>query len=141
MSVARLQIDIRALFSELPNHRAFAASLGHLGSYLGGNYAVAHAALGPTMLTEEWYDDTGEPDEALREMVTTTMWEAMSSGTARCARVRLGASDPVALIAGLIYDEDYQQAGAAALAGSAAGTRRCTRYGDDRARAVGAVNQ
>ncbi|MCA8956961.1 MAG: efflux RND transporter periplasmic adaptor subunit [Planctomycetes bacterium] len=109
-----LQCELRAMFLRRPVNRALSEALQRIGQRLGAEYAVVHARLGVHLLTEEWSRPGTEPQGEVRESVNNIVWEAMSNESVRCTKLGEGDGASVVVTA-VMYDEDIEQAGAAAL--------------------------
>ncbi|MCA8949639.1 MAG: efflux RND transporter periplasmic adaptor subunit [Planctomycetes bacterium] len=114
MSLTALQCDLRALFASRPTNRALLEVLQRIGDRLGAAYAVVHARLGVHLLSEEWQPAGHDVDNATREFVNSTLWEAISAEEATCTRVPGGDGKSV-LITAIMYDQDIEPSGGAAL--------------------------
>ena len=112
VGVTGLQCELRNLFATLPIHRALSTALKRIAQSLGGRYAVVHARFGAQLLSEEWVEQGTEINEELRESVNEAMWMATDQGTAQCTRSTREGS---AVAAALMYDQDVEQTGAAAV--------------------------
>lgn len=114
MSLTALQCDLRALFANRPTNRALLEVLQRIGDRLGAAYAVVHARLGVHLLSEEWQEPRRAIDNETREFVNSTLWEAISAEEAMCTRIPGGDGKSV-LITAIMYDQDIEPSGGAAL--------------------------
>jgi biotin carboxyl carrier protein len=112
-SLTALQCELRAMFANRPTNRAIAAALDRIGSRFEAVYAVLHTRLGVHLLSEEWTRPGTEVDIHVRDQVNTALWEAVSTEETRS--VRLGEAEPHVLLAVVMYDQDAQPSGGAAL--------------------------
>lgn len=113
--ISTLQLELRRLFRAVPAHVALLQSLARLGEHLRATYVSIHARLGSRFLSEEWVREGMVVGDALRETVNENMLEAMDAGKARCARLGEDPDFAVSVIAAVIYDQDLEEVGAAAI--------------------------
>jgi len=114
LSLTALQCDLRAMFANRPTNRALLDVLKRIGERLGSTYAVVHTRLGVHLLSEEWQQAGFAIDSDTRELVNATLWEAISSEEALCTRIP-GGDGKAVLITALMFDQDIQPSGGAAL--------------------------
>lgn len=115
LSASALHCDLQALFQNSSPRRAIQAALMRIGEYAGASYAVVHARIGVQNLSEEWSSEQLDLDDPLRQTVNTIMWDAMSVGTAKCVRMRQPGQPAAAVATAVLYDETFEEAGAAAI--------------------------
>ncbi len=113
VGVTGLQCELRHIFSTSSPHRALSSALQRIAQSLSAKYAVVHARFETSTLSEEWCPGGAKIDEAFRESVNESMWEAVSEGTAKF--LRFGHDQSFAIIAAMMYDQDVEQSGAAAI--------------------------
>ena len=90
-------------------------ALTRIGEYVGASYAVIHARIGVLNVSEEWSDQALDAEDPIRQTVNSIMWEAMSAGTAKCVRMRQPGKPPAAVVSAILFDEDIEEAGTAAI--------------------------
>lgn len=113
-SLIALQCELRALFASRPANRAMAEVLGRIGAYLHADYMVLHARLGVHLLSEEWSAPGVLFEEEQRDQVNTVLWEAISAEQTRLTRLD-GAPGSPAVATSVMYDEDVEPSGGAAV--------------------------
>jgi multidrug efflux pump subunit AcrA (membrane-fusion protein) len=113
-NLTALQCELRALFANRPTNRALAEALDRIGTKLEATYAVVHTRLGVHLLSEEWSRGGVEADAQVREQVNTALWESVSTEEARSTRLP-GEGDRQVVVTGVLYDQDAQPSGGAAL--------------------------
>ena len=109
-----LQCELRALFAKRPVNRALAEALRLIGEQLGAEYAVVHARLGVHLLSEDWSKPGAALHSDVRDSVNTILWDAVSNEMNSCTKLHDEENSPF-VVAALMYDEDVEQVGVAAL--------------------------
>ena len=115
LSVSALQCDLRRLFEGSRTRPATIEALAHIGQYVGATYVVIHARVGVQMISEEWAQAEFSVSEHLRQTVSTIMWDAMSSESARCVRIRQESERSDAVVTAVLHDHNLENSGAAAI--------------------------
>ena len=116
LGMSQLQRDLRAMFRAQSADRAMVTGLARIGDYLGADYLVVHARLGAHFLSEE-FSDNFRPSDKVRDVINGTMGDVVDEGQARCIRLRAASDGEYGptIIAAVLYDEENEPAGAAAI--------------------------